>query len=310
MKILFVTQPNSAEYAISQLFYGAVKLGHEVSHYPFNPFFNFASLEDCEMDCKNGPCAKPSLIGCENHSAHLAITPKTNIKSFLNFIPDITITNNGYGMEMLYRTPIIAKSKIVALDLGDSAYDAYNEWCQCIGRKPDLFLRREHLIGQHGLPFDYSFYDDKLTKRPTKDLIYSIAFMHRPTNPERAMYAEVIKRIPNSIVGEFKYTEYLKILSYSKFAVAMPGAGQTTVRHVEIPGMGAVLCRMPWPKNFSDRETCPSITFNSPEELEGQVLSLLEKPALYEHIRNSSFTYAQNYGTCTSKIAWIIKEIL
>jgi len=311
MNILFIVQPPpNNDYAQSQIYYGLKKLGHIVYCYPSNHTFHFDLLDNCQVNnCNKGPCNIYSKVGCF-HPCHLTLK-EDFIPKHENgdFIPDITITNNGYGMEMLYRTPTIAKSKIVALDLGDSTYDSYNEWCKCIGREPDLFLRREHLTGQHGLPFDYSFYDEKLTKRPTKKLVYSIAFMHRPTNPERAMYAEVIKRIPNSIVGEFKYSEYLEILSYSKFAVAMPGAGQTTVRHVEIPGMGAVLCRKPWPKNFSDRETCPSITFNSPEELEGQVCSLLEQPTLYEHIRDNSFTYMQKYGTCTSKVSYILEKV-
>jgi len=308
MKILFINQPPpNNDYAQSQLYYGFKKLGHQVFCYPKNHTFHFETLQNCDIECKNGPCSISNKTGCF-HPSHLTLKEEFTSQYIGDFIPDVTITNNGYGMEMLYRTPIIAKSKIVALDLGDSTYDSYNEWTQCIGRKPDLFLRREHLQNQNGLIFDYAFYDEKFIKRPTNQLIYSVAYMHRPTNAERAMYGEIIKTIPNSIVGEFKYQEYLEILSYSKFAVAMPGAGQITVRHAEIPARGAVLCKKILPQQYSHRPYQPSIEFSTPEQL---VSAIKENTDIskYNFLREASWTNALKYGTATSRIKHILENI-
>lgn len=305
MKILFITQTDSAEYAISQLYYGALKLGHEVCVYPFNPYLNFKELKDCNMDCKNGPCSNPKEIGCLNHPAHICSNVNSNLEAFT---PDITITNNGYGQRNLYLLPKIQKSKIVALDLGDSLYSAHKEWAECIGRQPDVFYRRELLSWQPGLPFDYTAHDDKFIFKSHTEMKYSVAFMHRPTNPERQRYLDIVKRIPKSIYGQFDLPEYLKILSESYIGVALPGAGHTTVRHAEIPSQGAILARQPWPAEFAQRLENPyDILFNSVGDFEFKITKALSSNYIVRN-REQSFQWAKENGTCSSMVKRIIKE--
>ncbi len=223
--------------------------------------------------------------------------------------PDLVITNNGYGKEELYREQLFNR-KIAALDLGDSPISSYGAWSLVIGRPPDFFFRREYFEGQEGKPLSYSFYDRALEFNETKDLEYTVSFMFRPTNPERMALAEHIRAIPGSFVGEVPHSQYLDILSKSRFSIALKGAGYDSVRRWEIPCRGSVLCTDYAPitinNDFVDGESC--IKFSSPKELIDKINGYLNNDNKFNLLRLNCFNHFKSYHTTTERAKQFLKD--
>jgi len=309
LKILFVNQPQS-EYGQSFLYDGLRRLGHVVIDYPYNDRLHFTEKKECAGDCTKGPCAYGGNVGCTNHPAHLCWPNQKHLLDNPLFgAPDLIISNNGYGNESLHRFYAEHNTPIAALDLGDSLNSSYDAWTHVIGRPPDFFFRREYLEGQPGKPLSYSFYDDALAFEDNSK--YTVSFMFRPTNPQRVALAEQIRAIPGSFVGEVSHSQYLDILSKSRFSVALKGAGYDSVRRWEIPCRGSVLCTDYAPiiinNDFVDGESC--IKFKSADELVAKVNSYLNgSPEVYNTLRNNSFKHFKQFHTTTERARQFLKD--
>lgn len=309
LKILFINQPGS-EYLQSQLYYGLVKLGHSVWDLPNNHTFHFQSLENCDMNCKNGPCAQNNaVIGCNPHSAHLTL-PKFDYSWKMEDC-DLIVTNNGYGYENLYRD--LAHKPIAVLDCGDSRYSSYSEWVKCIGRKPTAFFRREFLIGQDGGPdrhqLNFSFYDDRKKFLPYKDLKYNVSCMFRPTNPIRQEIIQHISKLPNVFIGQLKYPEYLERISESKFVIDLPGAAVTCVRTTEIAGRGSVIVRPHQKEIYIRNDFTSDICYETYDDMLEQLYFFIRNEREYRNLRLNSWAHFNAYHTCTARSLELLNAV-
>lgn len=313
LNILFINQPTS-EYGQSFLIHGLTALGHNVMAW-FGGTFYFDVLTECFGHCnhKDSPCKKLDIgtpTGCLRHCAHLDLRKPWPMN--LNK-PDLIITNNGYGNEDLHRFYKKRGVRIAALDLGDSPKDSFRAWSEVIGSPPDFFFRREYYPGQPGYPLQYSFYEEKSIFRPLNELTYSISFMGKATSPIRAEYSEVLKSIPNSFIGEVPHSQYLDVLSRSKFSVAIRGAGYDTVRRWEAPGRGSLLCAEEWPldsdNDFEDGLNC--IKFSNPQELYDKVTKYLnssDSDSVYNTIRNNCYKHFLQHHTTKARAREFLKK--
>lgn len=312
MDILFLNQPGP-EYGQSILYDGLRELGHRVIDYPFNHTFHFQNLNDCDLKCQNGPCQNSYAIeGCLNHSAHMMWAPQfQDIDD--GWKPDVIVANKGFGNEKIFQK--FNNCKIIALDLGDSTTSFYSAWCQCIGRKPDAFFRREYIKGQEGYPLSYAFPESKSCILPQEKKKYLISCIMRPTNSIRKVIAEIIKKEFGDMayVGEAKYQEYLDITSKSWFSIAMPGAGEDTVRYWEIVGRGSILVA-PLERNivinndFINGINCIKVMTTQKlieciDEYSKDINSLIE-------LQHSSFEHYKQYHTTKARAAEMLEKIL
>jgi len=312
MNILFINQPTS-EYGQSLLYHGLYSLGHHVV--PLYPnTFHFDSLEDCAMECSNpeSPCSNiKSRVGCTNHPAHLALPNQLGRSESLQVLIedktnwDLVVTNNGYGHERLLRNYIKRGIPVACLDLGDSPRAAFPEWSAVLDGPPKLFFRREYHVGQPGFPLSYSYYGDRASLHELAFPVWDVACLYRPTNPQRAKIGERIREaFPNSVVGQKPHSEYLETIGSSLFSVALPGAGEDTLRHWEIPSQGSVLCK---PKSsiivnndFTGGVNC--IEFEDAEDLVIQIKSYLNGPhGLYNKLRDSCYQHFLKYHTTKAR---------
>lgn len=310
--ILFINQ-RQPEYGQSLLYHGLYNLGHFV--YPwFYSTFHYERLEECDMDCAapTSPCSDVTVpIGCTNHPAHLNLNPPGFMEHehILNKSWDLIVTNNGYGNERLHRHFRGQGIPIAALDLGDSARHSYEAWCEVLEGPPDFFFRREYYPGQPGRPLSYSFYRERARLLGADEIgtKLSISCLYRPTNPIRNIIGSEIKaEFENSFVGQKPHSEYLETLASSQFSVALPGAGQDTLRHWEIPSQGSVLCMPPSPitvnNQFTDGENC--LIFNSVDELIFKIKYYLNSsPSVYNKLRENSFQHFMKYHTTEARAA-------
>jgi hypothetical protein len=305
--ILLITNPIYHDYGASLLYDGLRKLGHTVQDCPYNYFFHFSELKNCNLDCKNGPCATPSTIGCKSHPAALTLDYQLISENPLDDKFDLIVTNNGIGQEKLHRALAKRNIPMICLDLGDSTNSAYDLWKQVVGSSQFTLFRREYLEGQTGHPLPYSWYDvNSIPIQPT----YSISCLYRPTNPLRNTISNEIRQIENSIVGTFSHAEYMDIISHSAFSVALPGAGYDTLRHWEIPAMGSVLCRMPSPivvpNDFKDGVNC--IEFNSVSELREKINRFLHDPIGYNVLRANSLEHFKKFHTTAQRAQYMLDK--
>lgn len=315
LKILFINQPNS-DYGQSLLYHGLTRLGHYIIPWFNNPF-HFQSLKDCSIQCgENSPCkllSDNSKHGCTNHPAHLSIK-KDESYGGVNILQHagLVITNNGYGNEELLRTLIKNGRKICVLDLGDSTSSSIEAWTQVLGQKPEFYFRREYLQGQFGHPLSYSFYNEKAVFRGENELMYNVSFLTRPTSSERKTYSDALNSIPGSVIGAVPHSQYLDILSKSKFSVAVRGAGFDTLRRWEIPARGSVLCLERSPivinNDFEDGLNC--IKFSSPDELIGKINYYLNSSdkSVYNKLRKNCFDHFIKYHTTEARAKELLEK--
>lgn len=308
LKILFIGQPNTNDYMQSMLYFGLRCLGHQVYDYPYIKTFHFLRKQPCNFgSCQDGPCNKEGFsYGCNEHPSHLTF----DNRPFDIQEADLVVTNSGYGNEELFKQ--LMDKKICILDCGDSQISMYDEWVKCIGREPTAFFRRELLPGQKGYSLPFSFYDDRKIFRPFNELQYDVACMFRPTNPLRAEVAEIIKKeFPNSYIGTPKYPEYLDILSKSKFAIDMPGCGETTVRTTEIAGRGSVVVR-PWQRTIvEDYDYSEDGEVYIQGNLKSCILDMkriLDKEYTYKNLRLRSWQHFNAYHTTTSRCLYLLDK--
>ena len=304
MQILFICQPGP-EYGQSLMYHGLRQLGHHVVDYPYNHTFHFRVLQPCKQDCKNGPCTIPGPIGCTNHPAHLSMLSLDAIDHKW----DLVVSNNGAGHPELHQALARTGVPIIALDQGDAPHDSWNAWRQCIGTDKFFFFRREFFKGQPGFPLPYSYYGIKGGAFAQKK--HSVAFLYRPTNQERQKFAVEMIDYPDAIIGEYSHHEYLNILSESKFAVALRGAGWDTLRYWEIPAMGAILCRMPSPieipNDFEDGVNC--VEFNTIDELKDKISHYLKHPIVYNTVRLKSLEHFKKFHTTEARARYMLEKI-
>lgn len=311
MDILFLNQPGP-EYGQSIIYDGLRELGHKVVDYPYNHTFHFQQLNDCDMICQKGPCQNSYAIeGCNSHPAHM--TWPAQFEDIANWKPDIIVTNKGFGNEEIFQK--FNDCKIIALDLGDSPVSSYSAWCQCIGRKPDAFFRREFLEGQDGYPLSYAFPESRSICLPKNEKKYLISCIMRPTNPVRNIIMDTIQWSfhDSAYVGEAKYQDYLKITSESWFSVAMPGAGEDTVRYWEIVGRGSILVT-PQQRNiiinndFKEGVNC--VKFKDISDLITQIKKYNGDNHLLSAMQTSSFEHYKQYHTTKARVIEMLEKVL
>jgi hypothetical protein len=310
LNIYFLHQERS-EYGQSFLYHGLCSLGHNVVPFGKNTF-HFKRLKECGgkiCHLESSPCVKMEDVGCLEHSAHLTLEePYCGVNIFEHC--DLLVTNNGWGNEELIRGFRDRGVKIAALDLGDSINSSYDAWKEVIGSKDFYLFRREYVEGQIGNPLSYSFYEEKSIYRDSKELIYNVSFLSRPTSPQRIKYIELMQSIPNSIAGTVPHSQYLDVLSRSKFSVAVRGAGFDTVRRWEIPARGSVLCLEEAPivinNDFTDGLNC--IKFSSPEELRDKINYYLNNSCGgYDKLRENCFSHFRKFHTTKERAKEFLK---
>ena len=316
LNILFINQRQS-EYGQSLLYHGLTKLGHHVVPFYWSSF-HFEQLQPCEQKCsdKNSPCQDFSaIIGCTNHPAHLDLPHPTamEIVDMLWYNWDLIVTNNGYGNEELHRHFRRQGIPIAALDLGDSAQSAWDAWCGVIGGPPDFFFRREYYSGQQGFPLSYSFYAERAVDREALETRPGlvVSSLYRPTNASRKQTSEEIKKtFPNSFVGQKPHSEYLATIANSQFSVALPGAGQDTLRAWEIASQGSVLCKptqsITINNDFVGGESC--IVFKNVEDLVSQIKYYLNNRKEYDELRKRCFNHFIKHHTTEARAAELLER--
>lgn len=320
MNILFFNQPIS-EYGQSILYHGLRKLGHYVEPVLRNTF-HFTGLTDCDGDCANGPCGMHHdavwLEGCTRHPSHLTLPTQQRPEllgdeEFTKVKWDLVITNNGIGYEEEHRELIKNGNRIACLDLGDSSQSAFTAWVQVLGQEPDWFFRREFYEQQIGYPLQYAFYEEKSQFRPLEEMEFSVCCLHRPTNPIRAQVGQAVASIPNSFVGEVHHSQYLDIMSKSRFTIALPGAGMDTLRHWEAPGMGSVLTRLPSPlsvlNDFQNGVDC--VEFSNLDELVEKINYYLNNSneEVYLKMRQQSYDKFKEFHTTKARAQQLLNAV-
>ena len=314
LNILFINQPTS-EYGQSLLYHGLHSLGHNV--YPYYPnTFHYVHLKECDMDCENpqNPCKGNTGWGCLNHPAHLALTQPYYIApgTILDMKWDLVVTNNGFGNERILRSLDRRGIPIACLDLGDSDQPAYPQWASVLGRAPELYFRREYKAGQPGFSLSYSWYAGNRAAHQLAFPVWDVSCLYRPTNSQRAGFAAAISEaFDNSVVGAKPHKEYLETIGASLFSVALPGAGQDTLRHWEIPAQGTVLCK---PKSsiivnndFTGGENC--IEFENVEDLISQVKYYLNSSHdVYNKLRENCYSHFLKYHTTVARASEFLNK--
>lgn len=296
LQILFICQQGS-EYGQSLLYHGLRELGHHVVDFPYNHTFHFKVMQPCNQDCQNGPCTIPGPIGCTNHPAHLSMIPLDPIRHRW----DLVVTNNGNQFKPLHQALARQGVPIIALDLGDSPQDAWMAWRSVIGSDNFFFFRREYHQGQPGHPLPYAYYG--AIPHPSYKTKFNLSFLYRPTNQLRTDLSVEFSDFPEAFVGEVPHHEYLRILSLSKFSVAIRGAGWDTLRYWEIPAQGSVLCRMPSPieipYDFEDGVNC--LEFSSAGELKEKINHYLNDSLGYNSLRAKSLEHFKKFHTTKAR---------
>lgn len=309
MRIFFFNQAMS-EYGQSLLYHGLRKLGHDVTVNLPNTF-HFKSLKECNEQCQlqTSPCRDlTNETGCSNHPAHLTLDKSRYIYIDNSFNYDLVISNNGSEVEK-HRAFMNQGVPVAALDLGDSTNSAIAAWTEVLGTKPTLFFRRELIAGQYGKSLSYSFYADKSRFKKEEEQNIKVSFLSRPTSHERAVYAEALSKLPNSLIGQVKHTEYLDTISRSQFSVAVRGAGYDTLRRWEIPAMGSVLCLEESPivvnNDFTDGVNC--IKFSSPNELMDKI-NFYSDTNKYNELRLNCYKHFLNYHTTAQRAKQFLED--
>lgn len=310
MEILFINQ-RGAEYGQSLLYHGLTKLGYNVVPW-FWSTFHFEDLAECDMNCSDprSPCSDPTVgIGCTNHPAHLALPYPRYIEheKIIDTNWDLVVTNNGFGHEQLHRHFRRRGIPIAALDLGDSPQSAWGAWNRVIGGPPDFFFRREYYPGQQGFPLSYSFYKERAVGREALETRPGlvVSSLYRPTNSTRQRVSEAIgKTFENSFVGQKPHSEYLETIASSLFSVALPGAGQDTLRAWEIASQGSVLCKpeqsITINNDFVGGESC--IVFKNVEDLVSQIKYYLNcSPDVYNKLRQNCYEHFLKHHTTEAR---------
>ena len=125
------------------------------------------------------------------------------------------------------------------------------------GRDP---LRRHVAVAHRDnvIPLPFGVIDVGL--EPSAEKEFDVAFMARPTSPERERVVEELQQLGNRVAigGDLPWGEYMRLLSRSRIGVSVRGLGHDTLRYWEIPYCGAALVaetpQIVIPDNFVDGE--------------------------------------------------------
>lgn len=119
-------------------------------------------------------------------------------------------------------------------------------------------LRRHVAVAHIGnaIPLPFGIID--VGFEPSAEKEYDVAFMARPTSPQRERVLEELREMGNRVAmgGDLPWPEYMRLLSRSRIGVSVRGLGHDTLRYWEIPYAGAALVaetpQIAIPDNFVD----------------------------------------------------------